>query len=119
MVGGIKAIAVIDTGAQVTVGNLALRNALARSRDEHDVYEDAIIGVTEDVQQATNVRIPGIVAGDLIVRNADIMFSDLYIFEHWKLTSEPALLIGMDVLGVLDTLIIDYRRNELQIKTHD
>jgi hypothetical protein len=26
-------------------------------------------------------------------------------------------LIGMDILGVLDTLIIDYRRNELQIRT--
>ena len=119
VVGRIRAIAVIDTGAQVTVGNLALRRALARSRGQRDEFEDAIIGVTEDIQKATKVRIPGIVAGDLIVRNADIMFSDLHIFEHWKLTSEPALLIGMDVLGVLDTLIIDYRRNELQIKTHD
>jgi hypothetical protein len=29
---------------------------------------------------------------------------------------EPAMLIGMDVLGVLDTLIIDYKRKELQVK---
>jgi len=27
-----------------------------------------------------------------------------------------ALLVGMDVLGVIDTLIIDYKRGELQIK---
>jgi hypothetical protein len=26
------------------------------------------------------------------------------------------MLIGMDVLGLLDTLIIDYRRKELQVK---
>jgi hypothetical protein len=26
------------------------------------------------------------------------------------------MLIGMDVLGLLDTLIIDYRRRELQVK---
>jgi hypothetical protein len=26
------------------------------------------------------------------------------------------LLIGMDALGLLDTLIIDYRRNELQLR---
>jgi hypothetical protein len=25
-------------------------------------------------------------------------------------------LIGMDVLGLLDTLIIDYRRHELQLR---
>jgi hypothetical protein len=32
------------------------------------------------------------------------------------LTDEPAMLIGMDVLGLLDTLVIDYRRKELQMK---
>ena len=45
------------------------------------------------------------------------MFSDLHIMDHWQLNSKPALIIGMDVLGSLDTLVIDYRRNELQIKT--
>jgi len=116
MVGPVRTTAVIDSGAQVTVGNLALRAALARRRGAPDPYDDAIIGVTEDVQQAVRVRIPSIVAGDLLVRNAEIMFSDLHIFEHWQLVSKPALIIGMDVLGALDTLVIDYRRNELQIK---
>jgi predicted aspartyl protease len=117
MVGPVKAIAMIDTGAQVTVGNLALREALIRRAGEHDRLDVEIIGVTEDVQKATPVRIPSIVAGELIVRNAEIVFSDLYIFDHWRIRDQPALLIGMDVLGVLDTLIIDYRRSELQIRT--
>ena len=116
MVGPVRTTALIDSGAQVTVGNLALRKALARRRGAQDQYDDAIIGVTEDVQQAVRVRIPSIVAGDLLVKNAEIMFSDLHIFEHWQLVSKPALIIGMDVLGALDTLVIDYRRNELQIK---
>ena len=59
---------------------------------------------------------PPIMLGDVLVRNVHITFVDLHIFQHWKLTDEPALLIGMDVLGVLDTLIIDYRRRELQIR---
>jgi predicted aspartyl protease len=116
MVGPVKAIGLIDTGAQVTVGNLALREALARRRGEHDEFNETVMGITEDVQQATRVRIPNIVAGQLIVRNAEIMFSDLHIFEHWQLRSQPALLIGMDVLGKLDTLVIDYSRGELQIR---
>jgi hypothetical protein len=116
MVGPIRAVALIDSGAQTTVGNLALRQALARRRGESDAYDDAIIGVTEDIQQATQVRVPSIVAGQLIVNNAPIMFSDLHIFEYWQINSRPALIIGMDVLGALDTLIIDYRRKELQIK---
>jgi predicted aspartyl protease len=117
LVGPIRATALIDSGAQVTVGNLALRNALARRRNELDVFDESIMGVTEDIQQATRVRVPSIIAGGLIVKNADIMFSDLHILGHWQLNSRPALILGMDVLGSLDTLIIDYRRNELQIKT--
>jgi hypothetical protein len=40
----------------------------------------------------------------------------MQIFDYWKLNNEPTLLIGMDALGLLDTLIIDYRRHELQIR---
>lgn len=116
LVGAVQAIGLIDTGAQATVGNLALREALARRRLEHDEFNSEVMGITLDVQQAARVRIPSIVAGQLIVRNADIMFSDLHIFEHWHLKSQPALLIGMDVLGMLDTLVIDYGRNELQVR---
>ena len=49
---------------------------------------------------------------------AHVTMGDMQIFEQWKLTSEPVLLIGMDTLGLLDTLIIDYRRRELQIQMH-
>jgi hypothetical protein len=117
MVGPVKAVAIIDTGGHATVGNLALRAALARRRGQKDPFDDVVIGVTEDVQPAARVRVPSIVAGELIVRRAEVRFADLYIFEHWNLTTQPALLIGMDVLGRLDTLILDYRRNEMQVKT--
>ena len=91
LVGPVRTLAIIDTGGQATVGNLALREALARHRGEKDPFDDVIIGVTEDVQPATRVRVPSIVAGELIVRRAEIRFADLHIFEHWNLTSQPAL----------------------------
>jgi hypothetical protein len=34
------------------------------------------------------------------------------------MTKEPAVLIGMDALGLLDTLVIDYRRRELHLRMH-
>jgi hypothetical protein len=114
-VGSIKAVAIIDTGGEVTIGNLALREALVRRRGEHDEFEDVIIGITEDIQKTARVRIPSLIAGEMIVRNAEINFGDMHIFDHWRLTNRPALLLGMDVLGTLDTLIIDYRRGELQL----
>ena len=116
-IGNVRAVGLIDTGAQVTVGNLALREALARRRQRDGEMETVIIGVTQDIQRATTVQVPSISAGEMIVRNPHIKFADLHIFDHWKLGQKPAVLIGMDVLGVLDTLIIDYRRSELQIRT--
>jgi predicted aspartyl protease len=115
LVGSVKAIAIIDTGGQVTIGNLALRETLARRRGQQDEFEDVIIGITADIQKSARVRIPSIVAGQMIVRNAEINFGDMHIFDHWRLNNRPALLLGMDVLGTLDTLIIDYRRGELQL----
>jgi hypothetical protein len=115
-IGTVRAVGLIDTGAQVTVGNLALREALSRSRRKGEEMEDAIIGVTQDIQRATTVQVPSITAGQMIVRNPLIKFADLYIFDHWQLSSRPAVLLGMDILGVLDTLVIDYRLAELHIR---
>jgi predicted aspartyl protease len=114
-VGRVKVRAIIDTGAQQTTGNLALREALVKRR-RLDERSDEIIGVTGDSQEGPTSSVPPVAFGDLVIRNAHITFIDLHIFQHWKLTREPALLIGMDVLGVLDTLIIDYRRRELHVR---
>jgi len=43
----------------------------------------------------------------------------MYLFDHLKMTREPTLLLGMDVLGSFDVLVIDYRMREMQIKTRD
>lgn len=52
----------------------------------------------------------------IAVRRARLNFVDLHIFQRWRLHEEPAMLLGMDALGVLDTLVIDHPRRELRIK---
>ena len=116
--GGVKVKAIIDTGGQATLGNVALREALAERRRRQDAaaLPDQVTGATLDVQLGDRIATPSIAMGDILVRNAAMTFADFEIFQHWKMTAEPAMLIGMDVLGLLDTLVIDYRRKELQIK---
>ncbi len=40
----------------------------------------------------------------------------MYIFDRWHLMNDPTLVLGMDVLGTVDVLVIDYRLRELQIR---
>jgi hypothetical protein len=114
-IGSIRAKAIIDTGGQVSVGNLALRNVLTRVRGDSPIPQ-LIEGVTLDIEQAESRAIPLILLGPLQMRMSHMTFADASIFKHWGMSEEPSVLIGMDVLGLLDTLIIDYNRHELQMR---
>lgn len=114
MVGGVRTRAIIDTGAQQTIGNDRLRDALLlRKRDSQD---SSVIGVTLDVSYGQRIRVPPVVIGDVQVRNLYITFGEMPIFAHWKLTRDPAMLIGMDIIGTLETFAIDYPRRELYMR---
>ncbi len=115
-VGTQRAVAVIDTGAQRTLGNLALYKAL--SEDRHRGGSVAhVYGATQAEQDGDSHFAPPISLGRATINSANIVYSDFSIFEHWGLDNQPALIVGMDVLGLVDTLTIDYPRQELQILT--
>jgi hypothetical protein len=116
--GGVPVKAIIDTGSQTTLGNAALREALAEKRRQEMLEGklDQVVGSTLDMQVGTRLGTPSLRLGPVTVRSPATTFADFEIFKHWKMTDEPAMLIGMDVIGLLDTLIIDYRRRELQVR---
>jgi hypothetical protein len=116
VVGDVHTKAIIDTGGQTTIGNLALRDALAQHRLTFHGKPDQIVGATLAVQNGELIDTPAIELGPIQIRDSGVTFADMYIFKQWKLTNEPAIMIGMDALGTLDTLIIDYRRHELQMR---
>jgi len=59
---------------------------------------------------------PPIALGALRISGARVSFAEVSIFSHFELAEKPALLIGMDVLGQLDSMIIDYGAHELQLR---
>jgi predicted aspartyl protease len=115
-VAGVPVRAIIDTGAQATVGNEALRVALRRHVRRHSIGEDEIHGATGATQTGIGARVSSITMGGLKVLDAHVTFSDLHIFSRWDLADTPALLVGMDILGLTDTLVIDFSRKEVQIR---
>jgi hypothetical protein len=117
VVGEVRTKAIIDTGGQTTIANLALRDALARVNQSGRGKPDQIVGATMAVENGMLIATPAIRFGSIQMVDPGVTFADVYIFKQWKMTREPAILIGMDALGVLDTLVIDYRLHELQIRT--
>jgi predicted aspartyl protease len=115
LVGGVRAKAIIDTGAQISIGNNALRGALMR-HNARDVSKSEIEGVTLDVESGDTMRAPPISVGSLQFIGVNITYGDMFIFDRWKLNHEPTLVLGMDVLGTVDILVIDYRLHQLQIR---
>jgi hypothetical protein len=114
-VGGVPVKAIIDTGAPDSLGNMALLNALKkRPADSADAQ---IVGVTLDVEHGYQARMPTIYFQGVKIQGAVLTFGDVYIFQHWRMTSEPSIMLGMDVLGVLDQIIIDYKTRELHVRT--
>lgn len=113
---GIKAKAVIDTGAERTLGNLALQNAINRNRrGKRDPIAAIVHGATPDIADGDMQQIKEATIGDLTISNLEVIFADFHVFQLWGLDKEPALLVGMDMLGVLERLVIDYRRNEVSM----
>jgi hypothetical protein len=54
--------------------------------------------------------------GSMQVIDPLLIFGDFYVFKLWRLEAEPAIVVGMDVIGGLETLVIDYQKCEIQVR---
>lgn len=115
-VGRIPVRVVIDTGGTQTLGNMPLLNALVRARRDKVGMESGVIDVTNNQQSGRLLLVPQLKIGPANITNAPILFSDFSVFKTWHLDQRPTLLMGMDVLGQLGALSINYKRHELLVR---
>lgn len=116
-IAGVKVKAIVDTGAERSLGNPALLEALELERGAEDPSRATqVLGATSHVVEASLVPSPRIYLGDVNVADLHVTFGDFAVFALWGLEAEPAILLGMDVLGTVDALMIDYRREELRFR---
>ena len=115
-VGGVPVLAVIDTGAERTLGNLALRDAL-RKRRMHGVMAQmtSVYGATKEVEVGEILIAPPIVIDSLRINDVAIVFGEFHIFNVWRMQDQPAMIIGMDVLGTVASLSIDFKNQDVYV----
>jgi predicted aspartyl protease len=101
---------IIDTGSEVTVGNNAMRDFLARRRAQRlDVID--VAGGTARVDLG---QLPELHIGRVIVRNEQVAYADLYVFEHLGLHGKPSMLLGMSTLRKCAKVSIDFPAREVR-----
>lgn len=116
-VGRQRVVAIIDTGAERSLGNLSLRRALTPAPDRpSESPVTTVLGATPDLGEGTSLVAPTVRIGEAELKSLEVTFADLHVFRIWDLEREPTLLIGMDLLGTVERLVIDYRRREIHLK---
>lgn len=112
---GVGATCFLDTGAQVSVGNSKLLEALSRENPSiHPIGVVPITGITGGVVTGQVVRVDNIHLHAVTFSNAVVAIADMQIFEIWGLAHQPSLLIGMNFLRQFSQVSIDYGLKEIR-----
>lgn len=113
-VGRVSALAVIDTGSERTLGNLALRDALKmRNRSGSEALVTSVYGATEQVERGELWTAPTISIDRLRINDVHVVYGDFHIFKVWGMEDKPAIIVGMDVLGTVGSLGIDFKNQDV------
>ena len=107
-VDGIKVDIILDTGAQASMGNVALRDRLRKRHLRFDFLPVMLKSVTGKELPGDFSQIRAIKIGNFDVANLPITFADNYAFQALKLNERPAILFGMDALKLFDRVVIDF-----------
>ena len=113
-VGDQRISAVIDTGAEVTVGNLALRRKLVGTSSRRNVHIVTLISVTGQTLQAEAMVLPRIRIGGVYLDNVVVAFADAPPFALFGLDTQPALFLGSDLLKSFRRVSLDFRNRKVR-----
>ncbi len=107
--------AVVDTGSEITIGNLALRDRLVRGgRDKFTtIAVSGVTGVTVNLQLAT---VSEIRLGAVVLRDVPMAFAAVPPFAVFGLSDRPALLLGTDLMENFRKVSLDFRHRKVRFQ---
>lgn len=106
--------AVIDTGSEVTLGNMALRRKLFGSRPRSESRLISLVSVTGQTLEAEAIPMRRIRIGGVYLDNVVVAFADASPFALFGLDKQPALFLGSDLLKSFRRVSLDFRNRKVR-----
>lgn len=111
-------VVIVDTGAQVTVGNDALRRRLERRGRLGPLHPIEMMSVTGGTIVAEYGTARRILVGNAGIRNLPVAFADVHPFRQLRLMRRPAILLGMDAMRLFDRVSFDFANRRVRFVIH-
>lgn len=112
---GLSLDAVIDTGTEITIGNLALRDKLIR-RNREKFIKIPVTGVTGTTVELEVAKIAELKLGPIVLHDVPMAFADVPPFKLFGLSGQPALLLGTDILESFRRVSLDFRARKVRFQ---
>ena len=110
-----KLTVVLDTGSEVSIGNMALKRALASRRLLQRNGQVELISVTGEKLVGDYTFLKELEIGGVTLNDLAIVFADAHTFRQMQLDDRPALLLGMNALQAFDKVSIDFANKKLRV----
>ena len=111
---GASMVALVDSGAQSTIGNMALFEIAVVNAPGIAWGDVAIISATGQTIGAQAATLPRLRIGGLQFPAWSVAFADLHTFKLWNLVERPAILLGVDALSRFESVSLDFARDEVR-----
>jgi predicted aspartyl protease len=114
-VNGRRLTVVLDTGAQVSIGNSALRKELLGRSDTGGSQVVQLQSVTGSMIAGDYTFARKLEMGGVTLNNLPIVFADAHTFKTLGLDKKPALLLGMNALRAFKKVSIDFANKTFRV----
>ncbi|HEX6636436.1 MAG TPA: retroviral-like aspartic protease family protein [Steroidobacteraceae bacterium] len=115
-IGKVRVHAIIDTGAERSLGNRALLVAAGLEKKALDPDTATVVSAaTSRLVPGNILKTPTFRMGSVAITNMHIVFGEFEVFRMWEVGDDPAIVLGMDVLGTTSAMMLDFTREELAI----
>jgi predicted aspartyl protease len=106
---------VVDTGAQVSIGNEALREQLVGGNLVDPEQKVQLESVTGGLIAGDYMFVRELDIGGVTLKNLAIVFADAHTFKELKLDRTPALLLGMNAMRAFKKVSIDFANRKFRV----